>query len=62
MPFPGAGRQPAARWKLSDMDSVAQRKWVEFSKAKATRCSTHDSSRPPVVHRRADDKRRARLN
>ncbi|GAA0297834.1 polyphosphate kinase 2 [Kineococcus aurantiacus] len=53
---------PMRRWKLSEMDVEARRRWVDFSRAKDevfARCDTPWASWWVVE---ADDKRAARLN
>jgi polyphosphate kinase len=55
-------KDPARRWKISQIDIESRNKWVEYSMAKDKMFSFTDTKQSPwyVVH--ADDKRRTRLN
>ena len=53
---------PTKRWKLSDMDLEARRKWVEYSKAKDRMFEYTDIKQAPWYVIDADVKKHARLN
>jgi len=53
---------PTKRWKLSEMDLEARRRWVEYSKAKDEMFKTTDIKQAPWYVVNADVKRHARLN
>ena len=55
-------KDPAKRWKFSDMDIIARNKWVEYSKAKDEMFSYTDTKQSPWYVLESDDKRRSRLN
>ncbi|MEP6985661.1 MAG: polyphosphate kinase 2, partial [Chloroflexota bacterium] len=53
---------PAKLWKLSPMDLVSRKKWVEYSKAKDTMLDHTDIPEARWYQIDGDDKRRERLN
>jgi polyphosphate kinase 2 len=53
---------PSRRWKLSEMDLYARRRWVDFSKAKDLMVEHTSTPEAPWYEVDADEKRRARLN
>jgi len=53
---------PTKRWKLSPMDLVSRKHWVEYSKAKDEMFKHTDIEEAPWFVVDADDKKRARLN
>jgi len=53
---------PLRRWKLSDMDVEARRRWADFSLAKDEMFARCDTEAAPWWVVEADDKRAARLN
>jgi len=53
---------PTKRWKLSEMDLEARRRWVEYSKAKDEMFKYTDIKQSPWYVVNADVKRHARLN
>jgi polyphosphate kinase 2 len=53
---------PAKRWKLSELDLEARRRWVEYSKAKDEMMAFTDTPDSPWWVVDADVKRHARLN
>ncbi|NNC74184.1 MAG: polyphosphate kinase 2 [Acidimicrobiia bacterium] len=53
---------PRKRWKLSEMDLEARKKWVDFSRAKDEMFKHTDIKQAPWYVVNADDKKRARLN
>ncbi len=55
-------KNPAKRWKLSDMDLKSRELWVEYSKAKDTMFDYTDTKISPWYDVPADDKKKARLN
>lgn len=52
---------PLARWKLTDIDFAAIKKWDDYSKAYRTMLSKTDSDAAPWTVVRANDKKRTRL-
>ncbi len=55
-------KNPAKRWKFSDMDLESWDKWVEFSKAKDNMFKYTDTKQAPWFVVESDDKKKARLN
>ena len=53
---------PARRWKISDMDLEARRKWHEYSKAKDIMFMHTDRDNSPWYVVDSDHKRNARIN
>ncbi len=53
---------PARRWKISDMDLEARRKWHEYSKAKDIMFMHSDRDNSPWYVVDSDHKRNARVN
>jgi len=53
---------PVRRWKISEVDLLSRKYWIDYSKAKDEMFAHTDIKQAPwyVVH--GDDKRRARLN
>jgi polyphosphate kinase len=60
--FLGRIKNPAKRWKFSEMDIVSRGKWVEYSKAKDEMFSYTDTKQSPWFVVDGDDKLRSRLN
>jgi polyphosphate kinase 2 len=60
--FQDRNLSPIKRWKLSPMDVVSRKKWLEYSKAKDEMFKYTDLQDTPWWVVQADDKRRARLN
>ncbi len=54
-------RDPLARWKLTDIDFAAIKKWDDYSKAYRAMLSQTDTSAAPWTIIRANDKKRTRL-
>ena len=55
-------RSPLKRWKLSEMDLEARRRWVEYSQAKDDLFRHTDTEESPWYVVESDCKKRARLN
>lgn len=55
-------RNPAKRWKFSEMDLESWFKWVEYSKAKDNMFRYTDTKLSPWYVVESDDKKKARLN
>jgi polyphosphate kinase 2 (PPK2 family) len=55
-------KNPAKRWKLSEMDIESRARWVEYSRAKDEMFRLTDIKQAPWYVVDADVKRRARLN
>lgn len=55
-------KNPAKRWKLSEMDLKSRELWVEYSKAKDNMFDYTDTKISPWYDVPADDKKKARLN
>tara|TARA_B100001964_G_C13986615_1_gene488696 strand:- start:357 stop:752 length:396 start_codon:yes stop_codon:yes gene_type:complete len=55
-------KNPAKRWKLSEMDLKSRELWVEYSKAKDNMFDYTDTKIAPWYDVPADDKKKARLN
>ncbi|MEL7029435.1 MAG: polyphosphate kinase 2, partial [Pseudomonadota bacterium] len=53
---------PEKRWKLSDIDLEARRRWVDYSRARDAMFLATDTEHAPWHVVDANDKRRARLN
>lgn len=53
---------PSKRWKISEMDLEARKKWVDYSRAKDDMFKYTDIKQAPWFVVESHDKRRARLN
>jgi polyphosphate kinase 2 len=60
--FTDRGKDPAKRWKLSEMDLAARSHWYDYSRAKDEMFAHTDTPISPWYVVEADDKRAARLN
>jgi polyphosphate kinase 2 len=60
--FSDRAKDPAKRWKLSDMDLAARTHWYDYSHAKDEMFAHTDTPFSPWYVVEADDKRAARLN
>jgi polyphosphate kinase 2 len=55
-------QDPVRRWKISDVDLLSRRHWIDYSMAKDEMFAHTDIKQAPWYVVRGDDKRRARLN
>ena len=55
-------KDPIRRWKISDMDLLSRKKWVDYSIAKDEMFKYTDIKQAPWYVVEGDDKKRARLN
>ena len=55
-------KDPAKRWKLSEVDIASRQKWREYSQAKDDMFAHTDIKQAPWYVVKADSKKRARLN
>lgn len=55
-------QDPVRRWKISEMDLLSRKYWVDYSKAKDEMFAHTDIKQAPWYVVQGDDKRRARLN
>ncbi|MEN3361040.1 MAG: polyphosphate kinase [Mycobacteriales bacterium] len=60
--FKDRAKDPAKRWKLSDMDLAARTHWYDYSRAKDEMFAHTDTPISPWYVVEADDKRAARIN
>jgi polyphosphate kinase 2 len=60
--FKDRARDPAKRWKLSEMDLAARTHWYDYSRAKDEMFAHTDTPISPWYVVEADDKRAARIN
>ena len=55
-------QDPIRRWKISEVDLLSRKHWVDYSKAKDEMFAHTDIKQAPWYVVQGDDKRRARLN